>query len=199
MTVQRDDVSLVKSSCSKNTKQRTTESPVGNGWHLNGHEKVAKPVKSSEWPTMESIRNNGGISIDVLDRDLRNNVIQLRAKLKNPDKLSWYHQKGTITKSMQIAGQEFGYYFYRSHKTPKVTVTYHEYTDNGNRSHDPYVDKTEAEKKYSDSIRLLTPEEADAIITVCGLDEWAGRNAIRHLLTGLTVLTVVYGHRGNNA
>lgn len=198
MTVQSDDVSLAKSSCSKNTKQRTTESPVGNGGHLNGHEKVAKPVKSSEWPTREAIRHNGGIDINVLDRALNNSIIQLQAKFKITCKLDWYHTKGVVTEQMRDAGKEFHKYFYYSGKVPRTTVMYREYTDPGEYGYDPFVDKTDAQIRYDEALTILTPDERDAAIDVCGLDNYAGRGRLKYLQWALCKLTVHFGYHENN-
>jgi hypothetical protein len=173
---------------------RTSESPVGNGGHSNATPDPAKPVKSSAWPTKEAIRHGGGINIDVLDRALNNSVIQLRARMKITCKLDWYLTKGVITAEMRDAGNQFGSYFFHSGKVPRTTVMYREFTSGGNGI-DPYVEKTQALINLDDAMTILTPDEKDTLIEVCGLDNYAGKHRVKWLTTGLRALTVHFGYR----
>jgi hypothetical protein len=152
-----------------------------------------EPIKYSALPTPEAIRHGGGITLEVLDRDNKDNVIQMRAKFKITCKLDWYMKKGVITEEMRDAGNQFGSYFFYAGKSPKVTVMYREFTSGGS-DHDPLTEKTDAQIRLDKAMSVLTADEKDVLIEVCGFDNYAGKHRVKWLPTGLRALSVHFNH-----
>lgn len=147
-------------------------------------------IKASEFATPERMRQDGGVSIEAVDRDAKGGVVQVRQRAKITCKLDWYLKKGTITEEMRKAGSLFSLYHFRAGKSPRVTPMYGDFVS-GRQGADPLAGPTDSQIRLRKALDILTPEEQDVIWDVCGNDLYAGSGArTRNLITGLRALAV---------
>jgi hypothetical protein len=152
-----------------------------------------KTPKSAEFPTPERMRQNGGITIEPVDRNIRGDVIQVRAKAKHTCVLDFYLTMETITGEMWAAGTKFALYHFTSGKLPRTTVMYGDRVS-GLQGHDPNAGPSDAQLKLREALGILTPSEQDVVWDVCGSDQYAGTGGrIRDLRTGLRALSIHWG------
>ncbi|AEP08904.1 hypothetical protein [Micavibrio aeruginosavorus] len=149
-------------------------------------------IKASEFATPERMRQEGGVSIEAVDRDAKGGVVQVRQRAKITCKLDWYLNAGTITEDMWKAGCRFTFYFFCAGKLPRTTPMYGDFVS-GRRGQDPFASKTDYQIRLEKALEVLTPQEQDVIWDVCGNDQYAGTPArTRALLTGLRALAVLW-------
>lgn len=184
---------MIEETLSKSTQQRTTESPAGNAGHSKAIPDL-KPVKSSQWPTQESIRHGGGIIMEVLDRTLNNNVIQLRATKKIKTKLDLYETWGVIDASMKRAGESFAQYFFYAGKSPTVTMSWLGIMDHSGLGSNNYLmENSRAQQELTHALDILKDHERHVVIDVCGLDKVVDKRYTYVLPVALRALEVHFG------
>lgn len=128
---------------------------------------------------------DGGVVLEPIERDLAGGVKQERARRRFECRLDWYHAKGTISDAQWVAGMKLRALWLGAHGAPRVIGTYGR-VRLGDPGVDEHIDRVE---RYNVAIALVKPEHRDAVVTVCGLDAWAGtRMRTRALKDGLETL-----------
>lgn len=154
--------------------------------------KKQQPPMATVFATPERARQEGGVGIEPVDRNLKGEVIQVRHKAKITCKLDWYLNAGTITEDMWKAGCRFTFYFFCAGKLPRTTPMYGDFVS-GRKGHDPFASKTDYQIRLEEALNALTPEEQDVVWDVCGNDQYAGTpGRTRNLATGLRALVTLW-------
>lgn len=160
--------------------------------------KQKKPGKRlptfTDTPTPERMRQDGGTTLEVADRSLRGEPTRVFFRAKVSCRLDWYYNRKVITDEMYDAGRLFAKAFFYAGKSKRTTPMYGEFIASGRTDFDPYVDKTDAQIRLDNALKVLTQDEKDVVWDVCGADIHAGgAGRVRHLQTGLRALSVHFG------
>ncbi len=146
--------------------------------------------RTTEFATPERMRQEGGVTVEPVDRNLRGDVVQVRHKAKLTCKLDWYRDAGSITQQMWEAGCKFARLYFMAGKMPRTTPMYGDFVQ-GRRGHDPLAGKTDAQTGLEEALAVLDSAEQDVVWDVCGNDQYAaGHRRLRALQTGLRALSV---------
>jgi hypothetical protein len=155
------------------------------------YKKKALPVRLGECATKERCRKNGGIKVEVVERDARGRPIIMRQCAIAECTLDIYYLRETITDAQYTAGMKFRKAYLRAVLGVKVSDI------GGGACGDPdmaIVVTIFSEQLVRQAYDRLSLEDLTVVVAVCGHDEWAGGVfRFRHLLSGLDTLAKKWG------
>ena len=149
-----------------------------------------KPFPETDLGPAERSRQQGGLDLEPVARDLRDNATQMRAKAKVECILDAYWRRCQIIDRQHEAGLVFRTYWHRAQGAPRVTTRY----DLSPRfraidSEAPNVARTDAQRRLENALGALSKAQRAVVVAVCGMDEWAGgTDRLDTLRRGLTAL-----------
>jgi hypothetical protein len=133
--------------------------------------RVIRSVRSGATPTFERKYQQGGVQKEVIDRDTKGNVLIERYKAAFECLLDYYRLRDKITEDEYHAGIKFRHAYMRA-------VLHIQVEDIGSGSHGSSYDMgillpLHSEQILREAYTVLSPQQKNAIIAVCGHNEKA--------------------------
>ena len=131
----------------------------------------ATSVRTGETPTQERRRQNGGFTVEVIDRDVENRILIQRYRALSESPLDAYCLRNALTGAEYKAGVKFRQAYFRAVLKIKVN-------DMGEGAKGDVeisaLTPIYSEKLLREAYEAISPKQKAVIIAVCGHDEYLG-------------------------